>query len=539
MIISAASDYRAAAQRILPPFLFHYIDGGAYAEHTLRRNVADLSEVALRQRVLKNMSDLSLETKLFNETLSMPVALAPVGLCGMYARRGEVQAAAAADAKGIPFTLSTVSVCPIEEVAPTIKRPMWFQLYVLRDRGFMRNALERAKAAGCSTLVFTVDMPIPGARYRDAHSGMSGPNAALRRYWQAVTHPQWAWDVGLNGRPHDLGNISTYLGKPTGLEDYIGWLANNFDPSISWKDLEWIREFWDGPMVIKGILDPEDARDAVRFGADGIVVSNHGGRQLDGVLSSARALPAIADAVKGDITILADSGIRNGLDVVRMIALGADSVLLGRAYLYALATHGQAGVANLLNLIEKEMKVAMTLTGAKSISEISGDSLVQELGKQVADYPLFEPEIPPNTGNIIRLCANTGFRLHIIEPMGFTWDDKRLRRAGLDYHEFTAVLRHPDYAAFVAAENPQRLFALTTKGTPAHSAVSYQDGDYLMFGPETRGLPASILDALPAEQKIRIPMMPDSRSMNLSNAVSVVVYEAWRQLGYPGAVLRS
>lgn len=381
MIISAASDYRAAAKRILPPFLFHYMDGGAYAEYTLRRNVEDLSLVALRQRVLKNMSDLSLNTTLFNEKLSMPVALAPVGLCGMYARRGEVQAAGAADAKGIPFTLSTVSVCPIEEVAPTIKRPMWFQLYVLRDRGFMRNALERAKAAGCSTLVFTVDMPTPGARYRDAHSGMSGPNASLRRYWQSVTHPQWAWDVGVNGRPHDLGNISTYLGKPTGLEDYIGWLANNFDPSISWKDLEWIREFWDGPMVIKGILDPEDARDAVRFGADGIVVSNHGGRQLDGVLSSARALPAIADAVKGDITILADSGIRNGLDVVRMIALGADSVLLGRAYLYALATHGRQGVANLLDLIEKEMKVAMTLTGAKSISEISKDSLVQALSE--------------------------------------------------------------------------------------------------------------------------------------------------------------
>ena len=303
MIISAASDYRAAAQRILPPFLFHYMDGGAYSEYTLRRNVEDLSEVALRQRILKNMSDLSLETTLFNEKLSMPVALAPVGLCGMYARRGEVQAAKAADAHGIPFTLSTVSVCPIEEVAPAIKRPMWFQLYVLRDRGFMRNALERAKAAGCSTLVFTVDMPTPGARYRDAHSGMSGPNAAMRRYLQAVTHPQWAWDVGLNGRPHDLGNISAYLGKPTGLEDYIGWLGNNFDPSISWKDLEWIRDFWDGPMVIKGILDPEDARDAVRFGADGIVVSNHGGRQLDGVLSSARALPAIADAVKGDIGV--------------------------------------------------------------------------------------------------------------------------------------------------------------------------------------------------------------------------------------------
>ncbi|WP_336699948.1 FMN-dependent L-lactate dehydrogenase LldD [Pantoea dispersa] len=377
MIISAASDYRAAAQRILPPFLFHYLDGGAYAEHTLKRNVADLSDVALRQRVLKNMAELSLKTRLFNETLSMPVALAPVGLCGMYARRGEVQAARAAANRGIPFTLSTVSLCPIEEVAPAINRPMWFQLYVLRDRGFMRNALERAKAAGCSTLVFTVDMPTPGARYRDAHSGMSGPHAALRRYWQAVTHPQWAWDVGLHGRPHDLGNISTYLGNPTGLEDYIGWLANNFDPSISWQDLEWIREFWEGPMVIKGILDPEDARDAVRFGADGIVVSNHGGRQLDGVLSSARALPAIADAVKGDITILADSGIRNGLDVVRMIALGADSVLLGRAFIYALATHGQRGVENLLSLVEKEMRVAMTLTGAKTIADITQDSLVQ------------------------------------------------------------------------------------------------------------------------------------------------------------------
>lgn len=376
MIISASTDYRAAAERRLPPFLFHYIDGGAYAEHTLRRNVSDLAEVALRQRILRNMSQLSLETELFGEQLAMPVALAPVGLTGMYARRGEVQAARAAANKGIPFTLSTVSVCAIEEVAPAIQRPMWFQLYVLKDRGFMRNALERAKAAGVTTLVFTVDMPVPGARYRDAHSGMSGAHAPLRRMLQAITHPRWAWDVGLHGRPHDLGNISTYRGNPTGLADYIGWLGANFDPSISWQDLEWIREFWTGPMLIKGILDAEDARDAVRFGADGIVVSNHGGRQLDGVLSSARALPAIADAVKGDLKILADSGIRTGLDVVRMLALGADGVLLGRAFVYALATAGQAGVENLLGLIEKEMRVAMTLTGAASISEISRQSLV-------------------------------------------------------------------------------------------------------------------------------------------------------------------
>ena len=379
MIISASTDYRAAAERRLPPFLFHYLDGGAYAEHTLKRNVADLADIALRQRVLKNMSELSLETRLFDETLAMPVALAPVGLAGMYARRGEVQAARAAAAKGIPFTLSTVSVCAIEEVAQTIDRPMWFQLYVLRDRGFMKNALERAKAAGVTTLVFTVDMPVPGARYRDAHSGMSGANGPMRRVLQAMTHPRWALDVGLLGRPHDLGNISAYRGNPTGLADYIGWLGANFDPSISWKDLEWIREFWDGPMVIKGILDPQDARDAVSFGADGIVVSNHGGHQLDGVLSSARALPAIADAVKGQIKILADSGIRSGLDVVRMLALGADCTLIGRAFIYALAVHGGAGVTNLLELIEKEMRVAMVLTGAKSISEINPDLLVREL----------------------------------------------------------------------------------------------------------------------------------------------------------------
>lgn len=377
MIIAASTDYRAAAQRRLPPFLFHYIDGGAYAEHTLKRNVSDLADIALRQRVLRNVAELSLETELFGERLAMPVALGPVGLTGMYARRGEVQAARAAASRGIPFTLSTVSVCPIKEVAPAIDRPMWFQLYVLKDRGFMRNALERAKAAGVTTLVFTVDMPTPGARYRDAHSGMSGPRAPLRRMLQAVTHPRWAWDVGLLGRPHDLGNISTYRGRPTGLADYIGWLGSNFDPSISWKDLEWIREFWTGPMVIKGILDPEDARDAVRFGADGIVVSNHGGRQLDGVLSTARALPAIADAVKGELKILADSGIRNGLDVVRMLALGADSVLLGRAFVYALAAQGGEGVANLLDLIAREMRVAMTLTGATTIADISRQSLAE------------------------------------------------------------------------------------------------------------------------------------------------------------------
>ncbi|MFG1371301.1 FMN-dependent L-lactate dehydrogenase LldD [Xanthobacter oligotrophicus] len=384
MIISSSSDYREAARRRLPPFLFHYIDGGAYAEATLRRNVEDLSDLALRQRVLKSVGEVDLATTLFDQPLAMPVGLAPIGLCGMFARRGEVQAAQAATKKGIPFTLSTVSVCPIEEVQGQLGKPIWFQLYVLKDRGFMQNALERAWAAGIRTLVFTVDMPVPGARYRDAHSGMSGPNAAFRRMVQAVLHPFWAYDVGLMGTPHDLGNVSAYRKEKTSLEDYVGWLGANFDPSIGWKDLEWIREFWKGPMIIKGILDPEDARDAVRFGADGIIVSNHGGRQLDGVLSSARALPPIADAVKGEMTLLADSGIRSGLDVVRMLAQGADGVLLGRAFVYALAAAGGAGVEDLLDIIAKEMRVAMTLTGARAISDISRDSLVREIERPLA-----------------------------------------------------------------------------------------------------------------------------------------------------------
>ncbi|MDO9328127.1 MAG: FMN-dependent L-lactate dehydrogenase LldD [Pseudomonas sp.] len=376
MIISSASDYREAARRKLPRFLFDYIDGGAYAEHTLRANSADLAGISLRQRILKNVETLSLETTLFDQPLSMPVILAPVGLTGMFARRGEVQAVRAAEKKGIPLCLSTVSVCSIEEVVAQSQQAIWFQLYVLKDRGFMKNALERAKAAGVKNLVFTVDMPTPGARYRDAHSGMSGPFASSRRMLQAMTRPDWAFNVGVMGRPHDLGNISKYLGKAVTLEDYMGWLANNFDPSISWSDLEWIRDFWKGPMIIKGILDPQDARDAVSFGADGIVVSNHGGRQLDGVLSTAQALPPIMQAVGNDLTVLVDSGIRSGLDVVRMLAMGAKGVLLGRSMAYALAADGQRGVENMLDIFAKEMRVAMTLTGVTSIGQIDESTLV-------------------------------------------------------------------------------------------------------------------------------------------------------------------
>jgi L-lactate dehydrogenase (cytochrome) len=379
MKAASALDYRELARRRLPAFLFEYIDGGSYAEVTLRRNVADLERIALRQRVLRDVADLDLSAELFGQKHALPVALAPIGLAGMNARRGEVQAARAAEAAGVPFCLSTVSACPLDEVAMAVKRPFWFQLYMIRDRGFVRDLLAKARALGCSALVFTVDMPVPGTRYRDYRSGLAGAaglGGDLRRVWQAVRHPAWAWDVGVNGRPHSLGNVAPVLGGKSGVDDFFAWMRDNFDASISWKDLEFIRSEWRGPLVIKGVLDVEDAREAVKLGADGLVVSNHGGRQLDGVLSTARALPPIADAVGADITVLADGGVRSGLDVARMLALGAHGVLLGRAWVYALAGGGQQGVAHVLRLIEAELRVAMALTGARRIADLGRDSLV-------------------------------------------------------------------------------------------------------------------------------------------------------------------
>lgn len=375
MIVSAPSDYREAARRRLPRFLFDYIDGGAVAENTMNANAAELASVALRQRVLCGAGEPTLATTILGAPWAMPVALGPVGATGMYARRGEVQAARAASRAGIPYTLSTVSVCSIEEVASHASGALWSQLYVLKDRGYMRNALERAWAAGMKTLVFTVDMPIPGSRYRDNRSGMSGPHATLRQYLQACTHPRWAINVGLAGRPLSFGNIEAYTGHKMTMDDYMGFISNNFDPSIAWHDLEWIRDSWQGKLIIKGILDADDARNAVRLGADGIVVSNHGGRQLDGAIPTARALPRVVDAVGDDLTVLADSGVRSGVDVIRLLALGAKGVLLGRAYIYALAAAGEAGVAHLLRLFAEDMKVTMTLTGATSPSAISLDCL--------------------------------------------------------------------------------------------------------------------------------------------------------------------
>jgi L-lactate dehydrogenase (cytochrome) len=369
----SVSDYRALAKARLPHFLFEYLDGGSYDEVTLRRNVEDLQSIALKQRVLRDVSTIELATELFGQRWTMPVGLGPVGLSGLYARRGECQAARAAAAAGVPFTLSTLSACSVAEVARAA--PLWFQLYIVKDRGFVADMIARAKQAGCGALLLTVDLAVPGTRYREYRSGISGSLGGASRLRQVVRRPSWAWDVALRGRPLTMGNLEPLLGSDAALADLMGWVGRNFDASVTWKDVEWVRSQWDGPLVIKGILDPEDAREAAANGADGIVVSNHGGRQLDGALSTARALPRVAEAVAGRTKILADGGVRSGLDVVRMLALGADFVLLGRAWAYALAACGQSGVAHVLKLVDAEMRVAMALTGCTAIDQLGLETL--------------------------------------------------------------------------------------------------------------------------------------------------------------------
>jgi len=378
---ASIGDYRPLAKARLPHFLFEYLDGGSYDEVTLRRNVEDLQSIALKQRVLRDVSTIDVSTELLGKRWSLPVGLGPVGLSGLYARRGEVQAAKAAAAAGVPFTLSTLSACSIDEVAAA-ERGFWFQLYIVKDRGFVSDVIKRAKAAGCGALVLTVDLAVPGTRYRDYRAGLSGSmRGPVSRMSQVLRRPDWAWDVAVRGRPLTMGNLEPLLGSGAALSDLMGWVAGNFDASVTWKDVEWVRSQWDGPLIIKGVLDPDDARQAVTQGVDAIVVSNHGGRQLDGALSSARALPPIADAVAGRIAILADGGVRSGLDVVRMLALGADFALMGRGWAYALAARGGAGVAHILKLIEAEMRVAMALTACTSISEID-EQILERRGNQ-------------------------------------------------------------------------------------------------------------------------------------------------------------
>lgn len=378
MKAASISDFREMARRRLPRFLFEYIDGGSYAEQTLRRNVDDLQGVTLRQRVMRDVSNIDLSVDLFGSRWLLPVALGPIGLAGLSARRGEVQAARAAEAAGVPFTLSTVGACSLREVHAGVANPFWFQLYMIRDRAFMVDLLAQAQSAGCSALVFTVDMPVPGARYRDYRSGLAGARGIeglARRFLQACVRPNWAWDVGLLGGPHTLGTVSPVLKGKSGIEDFFAWMRENFDSSVTWDDLRWVRETWKGPLILKGILDADDAKRAADLGADGVVVSNHGGRQLDGVLSTTRALPRIVGAVGERLTVLADGGVRSGLDVARLLALGAKGVLLGRAWAYALSACGGAGVSQALQIIEAELRVALALTGVTAARDLSRSAL--------------------------------------------------------------------------------------------------------------------------------------------------------------------
>ena len=377
IIPADCADYRRLAERRLPRFLFDYIDGGANAEHTLTANCADFARLRLRQRVLCDVSQLDTRCQLFGRTLSMPLALAPLGMAGLYARRGEVQAARAAEAVGVPFSLSTVGICAVEEVHAACAQPCWFQLYMLRDRGAVTALLQRALAAGCDTLLFTVDLPVAGIRRRDIRNGMldAGWRGRLAKATQLALSPHWLVDVGIAGKPHHFGNLADRVTDPSDLTAFKAWLDAQFDPSVSWADIHWLRQQWPGKLILKGILEPADALRALQCGADGIVLSNHGGRQLDSVASTISQLPGVASALDGRLPILLDGGVRSGVDLLKALALGAQGVLIGRPWAWALAGAGQAGVQNLLEALRNELAVAMALCGVSRIEQINAELL--------------------------------------------------------------------------------------------------------------------------------------------------------------------
>ncbi|HUX36815.1 MAG TPA: L-lactate dehydrogenase [Rectinemataceae bacterium] len=375
-------DWRELARRRLPRQFFDYIDGGAGEELTMRANEAALAAIGVRQRVLRDVSRRSTATRLFGEDLALPLVLAPVGLAGVYRRRGEVQAARAAAAFGVPFCESTVSICGVEEVARASSRAPWFQLYVMRDRAYAAELLARAAAAGASVLLLTVDLPVVGARYRDWRNGLEGrlsPLGRFRKLLDYAGHPSWAFDVGLLGKPLTFGNLEKAVPGATDPTAFKAWVDSQFDPSVSWDDLDWVRDNWKGKILLKGILDPEDAREAARRGLDGIVVSNHGGRQLDGAQATALALPAIAEALAGvappGFVILADGGVRSGTDILKYLALGAQACLIGRPWAWALAVGGEAGVGTILATMKAEMEVAMGLAGLNTVGEAGREIL--------------------------------------------------------------------------------------------------------------------------------------------------------------------
>lgn len=374
LLPASYSDFRREAEKRLPRFLFDYIDGGAGAEVTLRRNTADWEAVQLTQKVLRDASAMDCSVELFGETLAMPLVLAPIGMGGMSARRGEVQAKRASDAAGVPFCLSTVGICTLEEVGAVSDRPAWFQLYMLKDRGIVQEILGRAWDSGVRTLAFTIDLAVLGTRYRDIRNGMAGGLGSWGKFRSGALdyalHPRWAWDVGVMGGPHGFGNIAMYVKQSKNPRDYLNWTGGQFDSSVTWKDIEWLRTVWKGNLVLKGILDIDDAKQAVKVGADGMIVSNHGGRQLDGVSSTAAILPRIADAVGNDTTLLVDGGIRSGQDLVRALALGAKAALIGRPWVLSLAAGGEAALTRYLGLMKQDMRTALGLSGAINARDV-------------------------------------------------------------------------------------------------------------------------------------------------------------------------
>jgi len=373
--ITNIEDLRVIARKRVPKALFDYVDGGSYDELTLANNRNDLNAIRLRQRVLVDTSKRDLSTTMMGEKVKMPVAIAPTGLTGLLHGDGEILAARAAEAMGIKFCLSTMSICSIEDVAGAIKTPLWYQLYVFKDRGFARAMIDRATAVGVTTMFLTVDLPYRGQRHADIKNGLTvPPKLTMRNAWDVLTKPRWMSSVLMSKRK-TFGNLESFLGKKVGTLKQGSWATANSDQSLNWRDLDWIRERWKGKLVLKGILDVEDAKRAASEGVDGIVVSNHGGRQLDGASGTISVLPHIADAVGDQLEVLLDGGIRSGHDVFKAVANGAKGCLIGRAYLYGLAAMGEKGVSAALEVIRESFDNAMILTGVSKVSEITRDNL--------------------------------------------------------------------------------------------------------------------------------------------------------------------
>jgi L-lactate dehydrogenase (cytochrome) len=368
--MTCIEDLRQAAHHKVPRAFIDYAEAGSYAEQTLRANRDDLERIKLRQRILFDVTNRSTKTTILGEPAALPLALAPIGLCGMQHGDGEILACRAAQEAGIPFTLSTMSICSIEDVAAAVDKPFWFQLYVMRDRGFIRSLIERAAAAKCSALVLTVDLQVLGQRHQDIRNGMTvPPELRIRNFIDIATKPAWALSV-LRGKRKTFGNIAGHLRGMENVNVLSQWVAGQFDPALSWKDVEWVKSLWPGKLILKGILDVEDARIAAKTGAAAIVVSNHGGRQLDGAPSSISALPTIVDAIGSQVELMFDGGIRSGQDIMRAIAFGARTCMSGRAYIYGLGAAGQAGVGWAIDILRRELDVSMALTGVTSIAEI-------------------------------------------------------------------------------------------------------------------------------------------------------------------------